>query len=83
VAPPTEGQTIIRPPVATAAPAAPYGGHKTCPVTGEALGSMGTPILVTVNGETIYVCCGGCVSKVQREPDKYLPKALAERAAAQ
>lgn len=66
-----------------AAAGKPYGGQKTCPVTGEELGSMGPAIPVTVKGETICVCCRGCVSKVQREPDKYLPKALAERAAAQ
>ncbi|HJT75898.1 MAG TPA: hypothetical protein VJ739_01745 [Gemmataceae bacterium] len=52
-------------------------------MTGEELGSMGPAIPVTVQGETIYVCCRGCVGKVQREPDKYLPKALAERAVAQ
>lgn len=70
---------------ANAAPASslptqsPYGGQKTCPVTGEPLGSMGTPIPVTVNGQTIYVCCRGCVAKVQRDPDGYLRKVQAER----
>jgi hypothetical protein len=57
----------------------PYGGQKTCPVTGEELGSMGPAIPVTVNGQTVYVCCRGCAAKVQREPDTYLAKALAER----
>ena len=61
----------------------PYGGQKTCPVMGEELGSMGPAVPVTVKGETIYVCCQGCASKVQRDLDKYLPKVLAERAAAQ
>lgn len=76
VAPPAEAR-----PVATEAK--PYDGQRTCPVTGEELGSMGPAITVTVKGETIYVCCRGCVGKVQRDPDKYLPKVLAERAAAQ
>ena len=52
--------------------------QRTCPVTGEELGSMGKPIPVTVNGETILVCCQGCVKKVQANPDKYLAKVHAE-----
>jgi hypothetical protein len=44
---------------------------------------MGPAIPVTVSGQTVYVCCRGCVGNVQRDPDKYLPKVLAERAAAQ
>ncbi len=39
------------------AEAVAYAGQKTCPVTGEALGSMGAPVPVTVKGQTIYVCC--------------------------
>jgi hypothetical protein len=60
--------------------ALPYGGQKTCPVTGEDLSSMGSPIPVTVKGQMIYVCCKSCVAKVQRDPDKYLRKVKAERA---
>ena len=56
-----------------------YGGQKTCPVTGHELGSMGAPIPVTVKGQTIYVCCRGCVAKVQRDPDTFLRKVEAER----
>ena len=52
--------------------------QRTCPVTGEELGSMGEPIPVNVKGETIFVCCQGCVKKVQQNPDKYLAKAHAE-----
>ena len=75
------------PVTAPAAPAAaptvdsrPYGGQKTCPVMDEPLGSMGPAISIAVKGETIYVCCKGCAAKVQRDPDKYLPKVAAERA---
>lgn len=46
--------------------------QKTCPVTREPLGSMGKPILVTVSGQSIYVCCEGCVPAIQRNPQKYL-----------
>jgi YHS domain-containing protein len=66
-------------PRANSASSLKYGGQKTCPVTGEALESMGTPIPVTVKGQTIYVCCKSCVAKVQRDPDKYLRKVKAER----
>lgn len=55
-------------------------GQKTCPVTGAELGSMGPPVPVTVGGQTIYVCCQGCVAKVQRNPDTYLRKVANERA---
>ena len=60
------------------APAIASKSQRTCPVTGEELGSMGKPIPVTVKGETILVCCQGCVKKVQANPDKYLAKVHAE-----
>ncbi|MBX9583751.1 MAG: hypothetical protein K2X87_25905, partial [Gemmataceae bacterium] len=65
-------------PPATAA--AKYGGQRTCPVMGDVLGEMGEPIPVSVKGQTVFVCCKGCVSKVQRDPDKYLAVVAAERA---
>lgn len=55
-------------------------GQRTCPVTGAALGSMGSPVPVTLNGQTVYVCCKACVAKVQRDPDAYLRKVQADRA---
>lgn len=59
--------------------AAAFGGQKTCPVTGEPLGSMGPPVPVTVKGQTIYVCCEGCADTVQADPDLYLAKVMQER----
>ena len=44
--------------------------EKTCPVSGEELGSMGEP--VTVKGRTVLVCCQGCVEKLMRDPERYL-----------
>lgn len=67
------------PPGVPAVAAAPYGGQRTCPVTGEELGSMGQPIPVTVKGETVYVCCRGCAGKAQADPDKTLAAVAAER----
>lgn len=37
--------------------------QKICPVTGEALGSMGEPIKVKVGEQFAYLCCQGCVGK--------------------
>lgn len=57
-----------------------YGRQKTCPVTGDELGSMGAPIPVSIaGGQMIYVCCRGCANKVQRDPAIYLRKVEAER----
>lgn len=39
--------------------------QRTCPVTGDLLGSMGKPIKVNVNGRFIFVCCQGCVAAVR------------------
>lgn len=51
-----------------------YGGQKHCPVTGEELDPAGGAIPVTVRGQTVYVCCQGCVGKVKKNPDLYLAK---------
>ena len=67
-------------PGAPAAAALPYGGQRTCPVTGEDLGSMGKPIPVTLKGQTVYVCCRGCAAKSQADPDKTLAAVAADRA---
>lgn len=37
--------------------------QKICPVTGEALGSMGEPIKVQVGEQIAYLCCKGCQGK--------------------
>jgi hypothetical protein len=46
----------------------------TCPVTGEPLGSMGTPIKVEVNGKPVFICCEGCREELLADPDKFLGK---------
>jgi hypothetical protein len=37
--------------------------QKICPVTGEELGSMGTPVKVMVGEEAAFLCCAGCAKK--------------------
>ncbi|WP_430453384.1 hypothetical protein [Rhodopirellula europaea] len=56
----------------TQADAAAIAAQKTCPVMDEPLGGMGTPIKVMVGDKPIYLCCKGCIKKIQAEPAKYL-----------
>lgn len=49
--------------------------QRVCPVTGAALGSMGEPIKVLVGAQPLYLCCKGCLGKVQSDPQAYLRKA--------
>jgi hypothetical protein len=52
--------------------------QKSCPVTGKALGSMGTPTRVVVAGRVVFLCCEGCEDALRSEPAKYLAKLPAE-----
>lgn len=47
----------------------------TCPVSGEDLGTMGEPVTLSIEGREVRLCCRGCVSKVEAEPDRYLAAA--------
>jgi len=40
--------------------------QKVCPVTDMPLGSMGTPIKVSVNGRSVFICCEGCRDRLLR-----------------
>ncbi|MFQ5734090.1 MAG: TRASH domain-containing protein [Planctomycetaceae bacterium] len=51
---------------------APALAQKTCPVTGDLLGSDGKPLTVQVRGRTVYVCCDGCVDELKENPAKFL-----------
>jgi len=48
--------------------------QKTCPVSGQPLGSMGKPVKVVVKGRTVFLCCTACKKKLLADPDKYLKK---------
>ena len=48
--------------------------QKVCPVTGAALGSMGPPRAVVVEGRTVFLCCKGCEAELRKDPAKYLAK---------
>lgn len=71
------GQTISLNEVATVTAsemqlaAAAVARQKICPVSGKPLGSMGDPVALDVNGQRLFVCCGGCVDAVKTNPAKY------------
>ena len=48
--------------------------QKVCPVSDQVLGSMGTPIKVSVSGREVFLCCEGCQEELLANPDKYLAK---------
>jgi hypothetical protein len=48
--------------------------QKICPVSDQTLGSMGTPIKVTVDGRDVFVCCEGCVDELRSKFDEYVAK---------
>jgi YHS domain-containing protein len=48
--------------------------QRTCPVTGELLGSMGKPYKIEVEGRTVFLCCPGCEEKIRKDPEKYFAK---------
>ena len=47
---------------------------KTCIVTDNKLGSMGTPVTLYHGTQEIKVCCKPCVRKFKSQPEKYLGK---------
>jgi hypothetical protein len=47
--------------------------QKFCAIqTKNRLGSMGTPIKLTIKGQPVFLCCNMCVAKAQASPDKTL-----------
>jgi len=45
--------------------------QKTCPVMG---GKINRSLYYTYKGRKIYVCCGGCIPVIKKNPEKYLKK---------
>jgi hypothetical protein len=45
-----------------------------CPVSGKRLGSMGTPVQVTIKDQPVFLCCESCRDKALADPDKTLAK---------
>jgi len=58
---------------AYAAEVKPYPSD-VCIVSGNKLGSMGTPVTMVYKGQEVKFCCKPCVAKFNRNPEKYLKK---------
>ena len=48
--------------------------QKICPVSGQPLGSMGTPPKVHVDGRDVFICCASCEAPLLADPAKHLAK---------
>jgi hypothetical protein len=48
--------------------------QKICPFSEEPLGSMGTPIKVSVAGHEVFICCEGCEAPLKQDPTTHLAK---------
>ncbi len=47
---------------------------KTCVVSGEKLGEMGTPYTFVHEGREIKLCCKNCLKDFNKAPAKYVKK---------
>ena len=45
-----------------------------CPVSGEMLGTMGTPKKVDVEGHEVWICCDNCKEALLADPEGFLAK---------
>lgn len=66
-----------------AAPLIPSNSHaaetkpyplNVCVVSGNELGSMGTPITRKYGDQEVKFCCKPCIKKFEKDPEKYLGK---------
>jgi hypothetical protein len=48
--------------------------QQVCPVMGTKLGSHGMPVKMLVGDQPLYLCCKGCIRKVEADPQTYLAK---------
>ncbi len=53
--------------------------QRVCPVTNTGLNNHGVPIKLIVGNQPLYVCCKGCIEKVQNNPQHFLTKAAAAK----
>lgn len=56
--------------------------QKTCPVSGNELGSMGSPVRRQAGRRVAFLCCPDCIARFERSTNKYLAKLDAEAAGA-
>jgi Cu(I)/Ag(I) efflux system membrane fusion protein len=44
--------------------------QKFCPILKSRLGSMGKPVKLILNGETVFLCCKGCEREAKEHPER-------------
>lgn len=44
----------------------------TCPVSGEKLGAMGDPVIISYQGREVRFCCSNCEAEFKKDPAKYV-----------
>lgn len=69
---PSPSQPASEKPPTPQEPAAKAYPLKTCIVSGKALGSMGEPKRIVVEGQEIKFCCGGCEKDFRKDTAKFL-----------
>lgn len=47
-------------------------GNKICPVSGEAVGSMGEGVQVEHEGKVYNLCCAMCEKMFKKDPDQFV-----------
>lgn len=52
--------------------------QRLCPVTSQPLGAHGSPVKVVLDGQALFLCCKGCLGKVEGNPEFYLARAAQE-----
>lgn len=50
-----------------------------CIVSGEKLGSMGSPVVYVHEGQEVKLCCKSCLPDFKKEPAKFLAKLAAKK----
>lgn len=60
---------------ATANKTAEVKAQAKCPVMG---GNIDKKLFVDFDGKRIYVCCGGCIDKIKKDPAKYVKQLESE-----
>jgi YHS domain-containing protein len=45
---------------------------KTCIISGDKLGEMGSPYVYNYKGREIKFCCKGCLKDFNKDPNKYI-----------
>ncbi len=63
--------TLVALDAAIVAAQVPTFADAVCPVSGQALGSMGEPVDLVIGNRLVRLCCGGCTARFLANPQAY------------